>query len=161
MIISINQPAYLPWLGYFNRIAMSDLHIILDNVQFEKNSMSNRNKIKTPQGSTMLTVPLKMKGHIKNNINNIKIDNSQTWKKKHLKNIFYNYKKATFFEELYPKIERLYAKHFDSFFNLTYEHLLFWLKELDINTKIIKSSDINIKSKKSDLIFLECLEKIT
>ena len=81
MIISINQPAYLPWLGYFDRIAKSDLHIILDNVQFEKNSMANRNRIKTPQGDSLLTVPVKMRGHINNTIENILIDNSQTWKK--------------------------------------------------------------------------------
>ena len=47
MIVSINQPAYLPWLGYFHRIAISDIHIVLDHVQFEKNSFVNRNKIRT------------------------------------------------------------------------------------------------------------------
>lgn len=36
MKISINQPAYIPWLGYFERIANSDVHIVLDHVQFEK-----------------------------------------------------------------------------------------------------------------------------
>ena len=58
MIVSINQPAYLPWLGYFHRIAISDLHIILDHVQFEKNSYTNRNKIRTPEGWNWLTVPV-------------------------------------------------------------------------------------------------------
>jgi hypothetical protein len=42
MIVSINQPAYLPWLGYFDRIAASDVHVVLDHVQFEKNSYINR-----------------------------------------------------------------------------------------------------------------------
>jgi len=156
MIISIHQPAYLPWLGYFDKIIKSDIFIYLDTVQLEKNSYSYRNKIKTPQGSAWLTIPLKMKGHTNRAIKDVLIDNSQQWKKKHLKNIFFNYKKATFFDELYPKIEELYKQDFDLFSDLAYEHLLFWLKELNIKTKIIKSSDLNIDSKKSDLILDLC-----
>jgi hypothetical protein len=110
MIISIHQPAYLPWLGYFDKINRSDIFIYLDTVQLEKNSYSYtyRNKIKTPQGSTWLTVPLKTKGHTAKSIGDIRIDNSRNWKKKHLKNIFFNYKKAKFFDEVYPKIALLF-----------------------------------------------------
>ena len=50
MILTAHQPAYLPWLGYFDKIIRSDVFIFLDSVQFEKNSFTNRNKIKTPQG---------------------------------------------------------------------------------------------------------------
>jgi hypothetical protein len=156
MIISIHQPAYLPWLGYFDKIIRSDVFIYLDTVQLEKNSYSYRNKIKTPQGSTWLTVPLKMKGHTNNLIKDMDIDNSKHWKKKHLKNIFYNYKKSSFFDELYPKIENLYQQDYKLFSDLAYEHLLFWLQELDIKTKIVKSSDLDIHSKKSNLILDIC-----
>ena len=50
MKISINQPAYIPWLGYFDRIDYADIHIVLDHVQFEKNSFTNRNKITSNNG---------------------------------------------------------------------------------------------------------------
>ena len=156
MIVSIHQPAYLPWLGYFDKIIRSDVFVYLDTVQIEKNSYSYRNKIKTPQGSTWLTIPLKMKGHTSNAIKDVLIDDSQQWKKKHLKNIFFNYKKSAFFDELYPKIESLYKEDFELFSDLAYHHLLFWLKELNIQTKIVKSSDLNIDSKKSDLILDLC-----
>ena len=73
---------------------------------------------------------------------------------KHLKSIYYNYKKAPFFKYLYPKIEHLYQKNFDLFSNLAYQHLIFWLSELNIKTKIVKSSELNINSKKSDLIWI-------
>jgi hypothetical protein len=158
MIVSIHQPAYLPWLGYFEKIIRSNVFIYLDTVQLEKNSYSYRNKIKTPQGSAWLTIPLKMKGHTSSVIKDVLIDNSQQWKKKHLKNIFFNYKKSPFFDELYPKIERLYQQDFDLFSDLAYQHLLFWLSELHIETKIIKSSSLDINSKKSDLILDLCSE---
>jgi len=156
MILTAHQPTYLPWLGYFDKIIRSDVFVYLDTVQLEKNSYSYRNKIKTPQGSAWLTIPLKMKGHTSNAIKDIVIDNSQNWKKKHLKNIFFNYKKSPFFDELYPKMETLYAEEFDLFSDLTYQHLLFWLKELNIKTKNIKSSDLDIDSKKSNLILDLC-----
>lgn len=156
MIISIHQPAYLPWLGYFDKINRSDIFIYLDTVQLEKNSYTCRNKIKTPQGSTWLTIPLITKGHTTNSIRDIKIDNSQNWKKKHLKNIFFNYKKAKFFDELYPKIEALFEEDFDLFSDLAYKHMVFWLNEFNIQTKIIKSSTLDIQTKKSDLILNLC-----
>lgn len=60
MIVSINQPAYLPWMGYFDRIRRSDLHIVLDTVQFEKGSFVNRNQIVTRRnGSCWLTLPVR------------------------------------------------------------------------------------------------------
>ena len=98
MIVSINQPAYLPWLGYFDRIVQSDIHIVLDHVQFEKNSNINRNKIRTFNSWSWLTVPIKTKSKYGNlSINNLEIDNSYLWKKKHLRSIQQSYSKTSFF----------------------------------------------------------------
>ena len=86
MILSINQPAYLPWLGYFDRIERSDVHVVLDHVQFEKNSFVNRNKIRNGNDWTWLTVPVETKGKFGAlDIKNIKINNNINWKKKHWK----------------------------------------------------------------------------
>ena len=41
MIVSIAQPAYIPWLGYFDRIYNSDFHIVLDDVQIERNTKTS------------------------------------------------------------------------------------------------------------------------
>lgn len=157
MIVSAHQPAYLPWLGYFDKMIKSDIFIYLDTVQFEKNSFINRNKIKTPQGELMLTVPVLSKGHIDKTVAEIKIDKKQDWKKKHLNSILMNYKKAKRFEECYYKLEILYKKDYEFLSDLCYDHLIFWKQELQINTEIVKSSKLNIKTKKSDLIFDLCL----
>lgn len=156
MILSIHQPAYLPWLGYFDKIINSDVFIFLDTVQFEKNSFTNRNKIKTKNGENWLTVPVKTKGHIDSTLKELQIDNTKNWHKKHLNAIFMNYKKAPFFEKIYSKIENLYASDEELLSDLCYKHLLFWLKEIGVDRKIIKSSELDIDSKKSDLILDLC-----
>jgi len=43
MLVAIHQPETWPWPGFFSKIALSDLFVILDNVQFEKNYVQNRN----------------------------------------------------------------------------------------------------------------------
>lgn len=47
MIITAHQPAYLPWLGYFDKILKSDIYVFMDIVQYEDRSFINRNKIET------------------------------------------------------------------------------------------------------------------
>ena len=85
MILTAHQPAYLPWLGLFHKIALADKFVFLDNLQFEKNSVENRNKIKTSDGAIWLTVPVN--AHINLKSNQTKIDFTHNWFEKHLKTI--------------------------------------------------------------------------
>ena len=101
MILSAHQPAYLPWLGYFHKLAVSDGFIILDNVQFEKNSYINRNKIKTPSGESWLTIPVKMREHLNKSINEMEFADFK-WQKKHFNSIIMNYKKSLNYNETLP-----------------------------------------------------------
>ena len=58
-ILSCLQPTYLPWIPFFERVILSDIFIILDDVEFSKNSNHNRNSIKTNSKQLLLTVPVK------------------------------------------------------------------------------------------------------
>ncbi|MDR3560125.1 MAG: WbqC family protein [Negativicutes bacterium] len=156
MILTAHQPAYLPWLGYFDKIASSDIFVYLDKVQFEKNSYVNRNLIKTGQGPLWLTIPVKMKGHMSKTIIDMEIDYANNWKKKHLSSIFLNYKKTPQFEVKYSKIEDLYRKDYQYISELLWDQLMFWINELNIDTKIVRMSDLSIKSTKSDLVLDLC-----
>ena len=35
-VVAIHQPNFLPWLGYFDKIARADVFVVLDDVQFPK-----------------------------------------------------------------------------------------------------------------------------
>ena len=88
MIVSIHQPNYLPWLGYFNKIVRSDVFVIFDDVQFpigKKGFFGNRNQIKTNSSQLWLTVPVLDRSKCKN-FNEIKV-NQNGWNEKHIKNI--------------------------------------------------------------------------
>lgn len=58
MIIAIHQPNYLPWLGYFRKIADADAFVFLDDAQFTKNSYINRTRVLNAGVPRWLTVPV-------------------------------------------------------------------------------------------------------
>lgn len=156
-IITAHQPAYLPWLGYFAKLAASDVYVYMDSVQFEHNSFTNRNKIKVSGGkASWLTIPVLKRDHLNATMMTLEIDNSRGWKQKHLKSIFFNYKKAPHFDFLYAKLEKLYEKDYELLVDLCYDHLVFWLEYLNIDVKIVKLSQMDIQSENSDLVIDMC-----
>ena len=106
MKLVIMQPSYLPWLGYFDLFLSSDLFLVYDNVQFDKDGWRNRNKIKTSNGPLWLTVPVLTTGMNKPTNKDIQINPREPWARKHLKSIEQNYRKAPYFNEIYPLLEK-------------------------------------------------------
>ena len=159
MILSIHQPAYLPWLGYFHKINLSDTFIYFDTTQFEKNSFINRNKIKTPAGPIWLTVPVKSKDHFGKEIRQIELAN-QDWREKHWQTIEMNYKKAKYWPQYADQLRGLYKKEYNNIADLCYDQLILFLSWLNIKTKVIRSSELKPRqSKKLDLV-LDILEEV-
>ena len=109
MIVGIHQPAYLPWLGYFDRIRSVDLFIYLDTVQFQKGSFQNRNKVMTQTGSKWLTVPVETAGKLYDTIlKDLRVDNSQRWQSKHWSTLKMNYASAPAFARISEEIKFFY-----------------------------------------------------
>ena len=156
MKISIHQPAYLPWLGYFDRIASSDVFVFLDTVQFEKNSFTNRNLIKSANGPIWLTIPVLQRNHFQKRLNEIQIDVTQNWRQKHIRSIEINYRKTLFFDARFEKLIRLYDSEYAFLADFCYDHLIFWLDELNIKTPVIRASKLNIMGQNSNLILALC-----
>jgi hypothetical protein len=156
MILTAHQPVYLPWLGLFHKIAISDMFVLLDEVQFEKNGWMNRNKIKTKNESLLLTVPVLLKNYREIKSSEICINNSTNWQRKHLSSIQMNYSQSPFFDDYIGFFEEVYSKKWN-FLNELNEYMLNWfLNKLEIKTKISKQSNYSFTGKKSDLILNMC-----
>jgi hypothetical protein len=156
-ILTAHQPAYLPWLGYFHKIALAHEFVLLDAVQFEKNSFTNRNKIKVSNGEAWLTIPLEMKGHISKNINEMRIDEKSDWRKKHWNSLLMNYKKAPFFAQHSDFFESYYretrSSDLSEFIKVSTTYLL---NELQIKPVYNELAALEVQSKKQELILDLC-----
>jgi hypothetical protein len=141
MLVGIHQPHYLPWLRYLEKIARSDVFIVLDDVQYEKNGFQNRNKIKTAQGSTVLTVPISKP--TQRPICEIEIDNRTNWREKHARSIELSYRKAPFFEQIWPGLAEIYAQEWTHLAPLNRAMLELYLRQTGIDTRLLYSSELH------------------
>jgi hypothetical protein len=157
MIVTIHQPAYLPWLGYFDKIARSDIFVFLDTVQLEiGRSYVNRNQIKTVNGPTWLTIPVLRKGRRAQTIAQTETDPQMPWRQKHLRAINFAYARAPRFNMNFQKIEKLFSSNETLLAEICYQQLAFWVQELGIKTQIVRASALPEMGKKSDLILNIC-----
>src|SRR4026209_1395866 len=104
----IMQPTYLPWLGYFDLIDQSDVFVLLDTVQFEKQTWQQRNRVKTPQGIVWLTVPVLQ--DLDNRIFEVEINNRVDWQRKHRGTIEQSYSRACCFGDFAPALRAFHER---------------------------------------------------
>ncbi len=155
MILSIHQPQYLPWMPYFNKIISSDCFIFLDNVQYQKNGLINRNEILNNNGKFWLTIPLLKPS--KKKICDIKIDYNNNWVDKHIKSIEENYSKSRNFIFFKKYIKPIYLKKHEYIADFNIEIILAIVKYF-FNKKItfFRQKDIITSESGSNLILEIC-----
>lgn len=149
MIVTIHQPDFLPWLGFFDRWKKSDVYVVLDDVQFLRRGWHHRDKIKTRQGVQWLTVPVISKGKYYQRIMDVLIDAGSDWRSKHLKTIEANYKKSPCFEACFSKLKNVYDKGHQHLIDLNMDLLRFAAEELGITTPVVFASQYAVTSTSS------------
>lgn len=153
MIVSIHQPQYIPWVPYFSKINQSDIFVLLDDVQFQKNGMQNRNFILNNSTELRMTLPVKV--HLGDLIKDVEITNLKACED-HLKTISVIYKKSPFYLDVLPIIEHSLMQNGKSLMQISNDFIINVLKYLEINTQIVNSSDLVKSGKKSELVLSIC-----
>jgi len=159
MRISIQQPEYFPWLGFFDKIRQVDKVVFLDNVQFKKRYFENRNRVRTYEGGMWILTPVITKGRYAQNINEVEIDNAQEWPKRLMGTIEHNYRKSPFWQELGPELCRIVMNPMNRLVEFNLEVILLMLKKLGLTIDWVLASTLNTQNHGSDLI-LEICEKM-
>ena len=103
MIISIHQPNYIPWIGYFSKIKSSNHFVFLDDAQYSKNNYINRVKVLSPSGfGKWITIPVSYQyTDLIREV--VAVDG---WTKAHLDILRNYYSKHNMFDIVWPDIEK-------------------------------------------------------
>src|SRR3954447_9350269 len=109
MIACVHQPNFLPWMGFFAKIAAADVYIVMDNVQFPRNSWVNRVRIGGRGEPMWLTVPVRHLGRLDLPIAEVEISYESDWVSKQSRTIQQRYARAPFFRTVFASMEEAMA----------------------------------------------------
>lgn len=154
--IGILQPGYLPWLGFFEQLYKSDIFVIYDDVQYDKNGWRNRNRIKTPNGPIWLTVPVLTTGKSSQKVCEAVPDPKVNWGEKHLKSIEMNYRKAPFFSEYFPGLQDILLRTWPLLADLDCVLIKWLMNVLGFEREIVRSSTLGIGGDKIERLVQIC-----
>lgn len=145
--VCIHQPDFLPHLGFFHRLNLVDIFIILDDVQFLRRGWHHRDKIKTKYGAKWLTLSISKCDYYQKINQVILSENRNIWITNNLNLLGENYKKAPYFDEYFQQIRDIYLTNFSRMIDLNMTFLYFFLRLLDIEVDIILSSKLNVEGR--------------
>ena len=144
-VIAIHQPNYIPWLGYFHKMAHADIFVLLDNVQFPKGGYGNRVKIKGRVNSDFwLTVPVRLSKSSTQMYNEIEIAYDQKWQARHVNLIRDAYQKTPFFSDYFNDFKNIIRESYTDLADLNITFIEHLKHLLGIETRLEVASKLDI-----------------
>lgn len=156
MILVAHQPEYIPYLGFFAKVRLCDIFLISDHLQYADKDFQNRNYVRDHSGKVLLTVPVLLAGKWDQSIQEVRIDNSSPWARKHWRTIYQNYHRAPYFKLYAATLEEIYAQRWERLYDLNITLLRYLLSWLSINVQVDLTSRYELKEKKTDLLIEMC-----
>lgn len=155
MLIAIHQPNFLPWLGYFGKIARADRFVILDSVplQLTGGNYTNRVKMFVSGKPAWITMPLRRGHEARNRIDQAEYVGGAATRRKVVRSIAQSYAKAPYFSSVMPLVERVLGLETTSLveFNLTGIYAI--AEALGLRTDhIVRSSALAVEGHSNELL---------
>jgi len=152
-VVSIHQPNYLPTLGYFRKMAMADVFVIVTNLQFEKlEGWQRRNRIPGGDGKDLwLTVPVL--GSRTQMIRDVLINNAEDWAHRHFRTLEHRYRSALN-SEVMQKLRAVYEHPWTRLADLSIACINILREALEITTPVV--IDEETTGRKYELILKTC-----
>jgi len=155
-VVAMHQPNFIPWLGFFYKLARADIFILVDSIQFSAKNYTNRAGVRSNERAMWLTVPVEH--HFGQLIKDVAIVRTEPWRANHLAILRGCYGKYPFFDEIFPLVEKWYGKPYDDRLAVFNEGIIRNVAEiLGLHTEIVRSSALGCAGAKTDLIL--CLAR--
>lgn len=156
--IVISQPMFFPWKGLFEQLALCDVFVHYDDVQFPQGrSFMNRVQIITNSGIQWLTIPIDRKKSGKN-INETVISYSNDWQNNHVKTLRHIFSHAPFRNDVIEIVHDVYFRY--RYENLSELNIYAFEKiasYLELDGKVFyRSSKLNIPGKSTQRLLDIC-----
>ena len=156
MILTGQQPNYLPWIGFFHKVSLADALVLVDHVQYEKRGITNANAVKTAAGRVELTVPVLSSGRFDQKISEVEINDTIPWRRKHWRTISLAYGKTPHFAAHAPFFEDLYGRPWTHLAPLNEAIIRYLLGAFGIDRPVHRSSEWPVTGAKTDLLVSLC-----
>lgn len=159
MILSAGQPYFAPFPGFFYKILLSDIFVLLDDVQFPRGTTwLTRNRFKNDQGSLWMTIPVFKKGLGLQKISAVRIYHERRWAAKHLASLKNAYANAPYFEDHLDFLTDLFSAGYENLIDFNLEIIRYLMKRLNINIQVVLLSELGIEARGNQLLIEICRE---
>jgi len=139
MKVSVMQPYFFPYLGYFQLIRAADHFVIYDDVNFITRGWINRNRILINGSAAYITVPCKNSSQNRLICNTLHALNNEN-REKLVRKVKLAYKNAPHFHNVFPIIQDVIYTDKSSISELAIESIIKTLEYLEMEKSINKSS---------------------
>jgi hypothetical protein len=157
MIISANHPYFCPFPGFFSKASLSDVLVILDEVQFPRGTTwISRNRFKNDQGPLWLTIPVWKKGLGLQPINQVRICYAGRWPHKHLQSLKTAYAHAPYLQDHLGFLEEVFSLHLEKLIDLNLAIIRHLLGGLQMETRLVLLSELGITARGTQLLIETC-----
>lgn len=154
-LVAIHQPNFLPWLGYFDKLARADVFVLLDHVQFSKSggTWSNRVQLLVNGRPAWVTMPIVRAYHGVRSYRQMQIEPDTRWRSKLLRTIHLNYAAAPCFDEIFPTVQSLLAHPSDNLAEFNEAAIRTLAAGLGLSTAhLVRSSELAVQGQASDML---------
>jgi hypothetical protein len=153
-VVAIHQPNFLPWLGYYDKLARADVFVLLDSVQFPRSGHGewmNRVRALGHGEPRWVTVPIRRPGV--QLIRDVEIDDSQAWRRKTLRTLEASYRAAPYFSDVFPLVEHVLEHDAGGLANFNEHGVRAVAEELRLErAEMVRSSTLDVEGTGSDLL---------
>lgn len=152
MIVSAHQPNFAPWVGFFDKMAHSDVMVLLDTVQLIKRGYQNRTRVKGPDAVQWLTVPVITKSRYDQRTCDAEIDESRPWRQTHRRTLRGLLARTPHGSEVLDLVEPIYDAEVPLLAEFNEMIIRAVAARLGITTRLVRLSELDAPGSSSRLM---------